>query len=32
MSFPVELKKGGGGSLLCYVVAPDDFSIELMQC
>ena len=23
VSFPVELKKGVGGSLLCYVAAPD---------
>jgi len=30
--FPVELKKGVGGSLLCYVAAPDGVSIELMQC
>jgi lactoylglutathione lyase len=30
--FPVELKKGLGGSLLCYVAAPDGVSIELMQC
>jgi catechol 2,3-dioxygenase-like lactoylglutathione lyase family enzyme len=32
VEFPVELKKGGGGSLLCYVAAPDGVSIELMQC
>ena len=32
VSFPVELKKGVGGSLLCYVAAPDGVSIELMQC
>jgi catechol 2,3-dioxygenase-like lactoylglutathione lyase family enzyme len=31
-SFPVALKKGVGGSLLCYVAAPDGVSIELMQC
>ena len=31
-SFPVPLKKGVGGSLLCYVAAPDGVSIELMQC
>jgi len=31
VSFPVELKKGVGGSLLCYVAAPDGVSIELMQ-
>jgi len=30
--FPVELKKGVSGSLLCYVAAPDGVSIELMQC
>jgi catechol 2,3-dioxygenase-like lactoylglutathione lyase family enzyme len=32
VNFPVELKKGVGGSLLCYVAAPDGVSIELMQC
>jgi lactoylglutathione lyase len=32
VSFPVELKTGAGGSLLCYVAAPDGVSIELMQC
>ena len=32
VGFPVELKKGVGGSLLCYVTAPDGVSIELMQC
>jgi catechol 2,3-dioxygenase-like lactoylglutathione lyase family enzyme len=32
VSFPVQLKKGVGGSLLCYVAAPDGVSIELMQC
>jgi lactoylglutathione lyase len=32
VSFPVPLKKGVGGSLLCYVAAPDNVSIELMQC
>jgi hypothetical protein len=32
VTFPVELKKGVGGSLLCYVAAPDGVSIELMQC
>ncbi len=32
VSFPVELKKGVGGRLLCYVAAPDGVSIELMQC
>ena len=31
VSFPVELKTGVGGSLLCYVAAPDGVSIELMQ-
>ncbi len=30
--FPVPLKQGVGGSLLCYVAAPDGVSIELMQC
>src|SRR5881227_575230 len=30
--FPVELKEGIGGSLLCYVAAPDGVSIEIMQC
>ena len=29
--FPVELKRGVNGSLLCYVAAPDGVSIELMQ-
>lgn len=32
VAFPVELKRGVGGSLLCYVAAPDGVSIELMQC
>jgi catechol 2,3-dioxygenase-like lactoylglutathione lyase family enzyme len=32
VTFPVALKKGVGGSLLCYVAAPDGVSIELMQC
>jgi catechol 2,3-dioxygenase-like lactoylglutathione lyase family enzyme len=32
VEFPVELKRGVGGSLLCYVAAPDGVSIELMQC
>ena len=32
VTFPVELKKGVDGSLLCYVSAPDNVSIELMQC
>lgn len=31
-TFPVPLKRGVGGSLLCYVAAPDGVSIELMQC
>jgi catechol 2,3-dioxygenase-like lactoylglutathione lyase family enzyme len=31
VAFPVELKRGVGGSLLCYVAAPDGVSIELMQ-
>ena len=29
--FPVELKKGVGGSMLCYIAAPDGVSIELME-
>jgi catechol 2,3-dioxygenase-like lactoylglutathione lyase family enzyme len=29
--FPVALKEGVGGRLLCYVAAPDGVSIELMQ-
>ena len=32
VTFPVELKRGVNGSLLCYVAAPDGVSIELMQC
>ncbi|HWD58581.1 MAG TPA: VOC family protein [Stellaceae bacterium] len=32
VSFPVEPKRGVGGSLLCYVAAPDGVSIELMEC
>ena len=32
VGFPVELKRGVNGSLLCYVAAPDGVSIELMQC
>ncbi len=32
VTFPVPLKQGVGGSLLCYVAAPDGVSIELMQC
>jgi catechol 2,3-dioxygenase-like lactoylglutathione lyase family enzyme len=32
VTFPVELKKGVNGNLLCYVAAPDGVSIELMQC
>jgi catechol 2,3-dioxygenase-like lactoylglutathione lyase family enzyme len=31
VQFPVELKQGNGGHLLCYVSAPDGVSIELMQ-
>jgi catechol 2,3-dioxygenase-like lactoylglutathione lyase family enzyme len=31
VALPVALKKGVGGSLLCYVSAPDGVSIELMQ-
>lgn len=32
VEFPVPLKAGVNGSLLCYVAAPDGVSIELMQC
>lgn len=32
VAFPVPLKQGVDGSLLCYVQAPDNVSIELMQC
>jgi catechol 2,3-dioxygenase-like lactoylglutathione lyase family enzyme len=32
VTFPVELKRGVNGNLLCYVAAPDGVSIELMQC
>ena len=32
VGFPVELKRGVNGSLLCYVAAPDGVSIELMEC
>jgi catechol 2,3-dioxygenase-like lactoylglutathione lyase family enzyme len=32
VTFPVELKRGVSGTLLCYVAAPDGVSIELMQC
>ncbi|MEZ5851271.1 MAG: VOC family protein [Hyphomicrobiaceae bacterium] len=32
VAFPVPLKRGVGGSLLCYISAPDNVSIELMQC
>lgn len=32
VAFPVPLKKGVDGSLLCYISAPDNVSIELMQC
>lgn len=31
VKFPVALKEGVGGRLLCYVSAPDGVSIELMQ-
>src|SRR6516225_9363437 len=31
VTFPVGLKRGVNGSLLCYVAAPDGVSIELMQ-
>lgn len=32
VTFPVALKRGENGSLLCYVAAPDGVSIELMEC
>jgi lactoylglutathione lyase len=32
VTFPVELRRGVNGALLCYVAAPDGVSIELMQC
>lgn len=32
VTFPVELKDGPNGRLLCYVSAPDNVSIELMSC
>jgi hypothetical protein len=32
VTFPVPLKRGVNGSLLCYIQAPDNVSIELMQC
>jgi hypothetical protein len=32
VGFPVELKEGVGGSLLCYVAALDGVSIEPMGC
>ena len=31
VQFPVPLKTGNNGHLLCYVSAPDNVSIELMQ-
>jgi catechol 2,3-dioxygenase-like lactoylglutathione lyase family enzyme len=31
VTFPVPLKDGVGGRLLCYVAAPDGVSIELIQ-
>lgn len=31
VTFPVPLKRGVNGSLLCYIQAPDNVSIELMQ-
>ena len=31
VSFPVPLKRGVNGKLLCYVQAPDNVSIELME-
>lgn len=32
VEFPVPLKRGVGGRLLCYISAPDNVSIELMEC
>lgn len=32
VTFPVPLKKGVNGALLCYIQAPDNVSIELMEC
>ena len=31
VTFPVPLKHGVNGKLLCYVAAPDNVSIELME-
>ncbi|MBS0241121.1 MAG: VOC family protein [Proteobacteria bacterium] len=31
VEFPVPLKRGVGGRLLCYISAPDNVSIELME-
>ena len=31
VAFPVPLKSGVNGSLLCYIQAPDNVSIELME-
>jgi catechol 2,3-dioxygenase-like lactoylglutathione lyase family enzyme len=31
VQFPVPLKQGVGGKWLCYISAPDNVSIELMQ-
>ena len=31
VKFPVALKQGVGGKWLCYISAPDNVSIELMQ-
>ena len=31
VTFPVQLKRGVSGKLLCYVSAPDNVSIELME-
>ena len=31
VALPVPLKKGVNGALLCYIAAPDNVSIELMQ-
>jgi len=31
VTFPVPLKRGVDGKLLCYISAPDNVSIELME-
>ena len=32
VKFPVALKTGVGGKRLCFVTAPDNVSIEIMEC